>query len=115
MSIKKKKRINKSKNAYRWTRIEEYLISQGYVLKDSSKSYRVWVDCVGNGRDIAYSLDSVSSFGTPAPGDSRDLYGRIPEGTYNVLCTHSVVPHHIFRQCKWIRQAVEASRDSARW
>ena len=66
MSIKNKKR--KTDNAYRLKKIEEYLISQGYVCIshiEGTKGIQRWVDCVRNGYDITF-----------------DPTSKIPEGIY---------------------------------
>lgn len=55
MSIKNKKR--KTENAYRLKRIEEHLISQGYVCVsylEGAKGVQRWVDCIGSGYDITF-------------------------------------------------------------
>jgi hypothetical protein len=102
MSIKSKKRINESHNDYRWKRIEEYLVSQGYVLKDSSRDYRVWVDCVSNGRDITYQHSTISDLSSA------------PVAVFDVICTHSS-GRQVWKQVATIKDAVVHSRDNPRW
>ena len=66
MSIKNKKRI--TENAYRLKKIEDYLISQGYVCVsyiEGTKGMQRWVDCVKDGYDITF-----------------DPNNEIPEGLY---------------------------------
>jgi hypothetical protein len=58
MSIKSKK--DETANAYRLKKIEDYLVSQGYVcdsyLKGILYGTRRWTDCIGNGHDISYTI-----------------------------------------------------------
>lgn len=103
MSIKRKKDIRTSQNDHRWTHIENYLISKGYILKDKTKDLRVWVDCVGNGRDIRYTLSHAAHSAQP---------DALP---YEVMCTHSVSGEAVYEVCGTILQAVEVSRHNARW
>ena len=118
MSIKSKRPINESNNQYRWRQVEEYLISEGYVLTDPSKSYRVWVDCIGNGRDIAFQLSSLRDGGRTNNCANRSKYSlpafsSLPEGAYDVLERNGYAGHRIYKQCSWISQAVYASRQDA--
>jgi len=102
MSIKNKKDPRTSKNNYRWVYIENYLISKGYVLIDKTKDLRIWVDCVGNGRDIRYTLSNPSL--------------HVPVGLpYEVMCTHSGSGEAVYKVCGTVLQAVEVSRHNARW
>ncbi len=117
MSIKRKRPINESTNQYRWRQVEEYLISQGYVLKDSNTSYKVWVDCVGNGRDIAFAPRSLRDGGRVNRSTGRiglPTFSSLPEGDYDVLDRHGYPGHRIYKQCKWISQAVNYSREYPR-
>jgi hypothetical protein len=55
MGIKNKKRS--TENAYRLKKIEDYLISQGYVCIsyiEGVKGVQRWVDCVQRGYDITF-------------------------------------------------------------
>ena len=58
MSIKSKK--VETSNTYRLKKIEDYLVSQGYVCDSYIKGIlygtRRWTDCVNNGYDISYSI-----------------------------------------------------------
>lgn len=121
MSIKNKKQLTKSNNDYRWERIEDYLISQGYVLTDPHRSLRVWVDCVSNGRTIQYNLQSVKWQLLEAQRNETLRIAclrkgeSIPEGEFNILCTHSNQECRIYKSVRTVRDAVKYSRDSPRW
>jgi hypothetical protein len=95
--------INLSDNDYRWKRIEEYLISEGYVLQDSSTDLNIWVDCTSNGKNI-HHWRSPTSFIDPST-----------EGTFNIMCTHSLDPWMVYSRAETVDQAVRQSRDIARW
>ena len=117
MSIKSKRPINESNNQYRWRQIEEYLISQGYVLQDPDASYRIWVDCVGNGRNIAFRLSSLRDGGrtnrsAQCPKYTLPTFSSLPEGVYDVLMRDGYAGHRIYKQCSWISQAVSYSREN---
>ncbi len=66
MSIKNKK--TRTSNAYRLKKIEDHLISAGYVCTsyiEGKKGIRRWVDCVEAGYDISYnsSADEIPNLG----------------------------------------------------
>ncbi len=112
MSIKKKKHILRSSNDYRWKRIEDLLILKGYILRDDSKDYRVWVDCVGNGRDIRYSITGLLQ--TPALGLGNPGT-RWQAPVFDVMCTHSGSGAQVYQSFSTLRGAIHASRDNPRW
>ena len=59
MSIKKKKA--RTSNTYRLKKIEDRLISMGYVCVsyiEGKKGIRRWVDCIEGGRDISYNANA---------------------------------------------------------
>lgn len=121
MSIKKKKRIHVSNNAYRWERIEEYLILQGYILIDSSRSLRVWVDCVSHGRNIQYNLESVK-WQLKITQEDRALRRALlrtglplPEGEFEVMCKQGESGKRIYKSVRTISQAVIYSREKGGW
>ena len=96
--------------------IEEYLISQGFVLRTPFHNYRIWVDCTSNGRDIRYLLTDIEDKELPYSTDdpANTDFGR-PRGAYAVLDrerTHGV--YGIYKLCRWIGQAVYVSRDNGR-
>lgn len=69
MSIKNKK--NQTSNAYRLKKIEDYLISEGYVcttIEGDTQNAQCWVDCISTGYDISYNADRV-----PDGGDEQTL------------------------------------------
>jgi hypothetical protein len=103
MSIKNKKSLSKTNNAYRLKRIEEYLISQGYVQTCDSLEYRRWVDCIGNGRDICYNTPDISSDPPGVPG--KDGYFRIDNPR----------KHEVFSDSFTAVDAVKRSRHIASW
>jgi len=107
MSIKRKKHISQSNNDYRWKRIEEFLILKGYILRDDDKDYRVWVDCVSNGRDIRYSISGLLDTRALGPGDP---------GTHWISPVFEVMSSgHQVHGFTTLRGAIHASRYNARY
>ena len=109
MSIKNKRQ--KTTNKYRLKKIEEYLISQGYVRvieKDKDETRHRWVDCVNSGRDISYDAHEVLADlrGYPAPDtDSKDGYFKIDNPR----------KHEIYNDAYSVKEAVKRSRHQANW
>ena len=120
MSIKSKRPINESTNQYRWRQVEEYLISAGYVLQDPNASYKIWVDCVGNGRNIAFRPSSLRDGGRTNMSEMWRKpdplsFSSLPEGVYDVLMRDGYAGHRIYKQCTWISAAVHYSRENPRY
>lgn len=96
--------INISDNDYRWRRVEEYLISQGYVLKNPNRDHYVWMDCVSNGRDISYHRSNGPD----------DMFSSEPEGVFSILSSPSL-GREVWIRVATIKHAVIRSRDNPRW
>ena len=109
MSIKNKKHITRSKNSYRTKRIEDYLVSQGYILKDPDKDLRIWVDCVGNGRDISYTLLDLHNVDARGRGHPRAQYSL---NIFDVHCRAHRAPRTLYSSHQTLLGAIESSRDT---
>ena len=112
MSIKNKKPVTQSMNRYRWRVVEEYLASKGYICKDMSKDLRVWVDCIGNGRDIQYKCYDLLNTEARFRGNPKAQY---IDPVFDVMCTHSVSGTQVYASHHTLNGAIKASRDNPRW
>ena len=112
MSIKRKKHITQSKNRYRWKCIDEFLILKGYICTDMSKDLRVWVDCVGNGRDIQYTCHNLLNTEARFRGSLKAQY---IDPVFDVMCTHSGTGNQVYASHHTLGGAIKASRDNPRW
>ena len=106
MSIKRKKNVTHSQNDYRWKQVEEYFIKAGYVCLDTTKDLRIWVDCVGNGRNIQYTLNSHPH---------HDISDDSSAHMYSVMTTHSDTGQRVYTVVTTPKAAVYHSRDNPRW
>ena len=112
MSIKNKKPINQSTNSQRHEALEEMLVMMGYICKDDNRSLRIWVDIVGGGRDISYTLSPGASTVRPSIGGMMQDFCHLP--VFDVMCTHSQ-GDRVYKSCRSIESAIFHSRDNPRW
>ncbi len=113
MSIKTKKHITQSRNSYRWKRIDEFLISKGYICTDLSKDLRVWVDCISNGRDIRYTCYNL--YNTDARGRGS-VHAQYLEPVFDVMCNATDCPtprsgNEVLQSFPTLMGAMHCSRD----
>jgi len=112
MSIKKKKHITQSMNHYRWKYVEEHLMLEGYICKDTTKDLRVWVDCVSSGRNIQYTCHDLLNTEARFRGNLKAQY---VEPVFDIMCTHSGTGNQIWNSCHTLPGAISMSRDNPRW
>jgi len=112
MSIKKKKHVIQSRNSYRWKHVDDFLTLKGYICRDLTKDLRVWVDCVGNGRDIQYTCHNLESIDARFRGNPKAEY---LEPVFDVMCTHSGTGNQVLQSFPTLRGAIHCSRDNPRW
>ena len=117
MSIKNKKSIRKTNNVYRLKRIEEYLISQGYIQTDPSIEFQRWVDCISGGRDICFNTSDVatdlpSRFKCNLDRELQEIGGYGKDG-YLMIDAPRV--HEVFSDASTVEEAVKRSRYAASW
>lgn len=106
MSIKNKKPVMKTKNAFRLKRIEEYLISQGYV-QTANGDYNRWVDCVSNGRDISYSTVDVVPDDRNIDYPLQQIGGYGKDGYFKI---ENPRKHEVLHDAATVQEAVKRSR-----
>ena len=112
MSTEQTKTPSLSINHYMWRTIEEHLAYKGYVCKDMSKDLRIWVDCVGNGRDIQYTCYNLLNVEARFHGSTKAQY---IDPVFDVMCTHSASGNQVYASHHTLNGAIHASRDNPRW
>lgn len=109
MGVKNKKPLSQSKNAWRWSQIENKLIKEGYVRSFDDNDWYVWVDCVSNGTDIIYRLSRLKA---DAKRDMTLLPGKFAGQVFDVMSRSA--PGQVYTSCTDIEVAIAKSR-SLQW
>ena len=96
----------------RWKRVEEHLIAEGYVCKDTSKDLRVWVDCISHGRDIQYSCHNLLNTEARFRGSPDAQY---IDPVFEVMYTKGPTPNNTYAASHTLLGAIATSRNQPAW